>query len=534
MNLETDYLVIGSGAAGLSFALKAAEHSHVIVVTKGEMNECNTNYAQGGICCVTYEPDTFQKHIDDTMVCGGGICDMQAVELVVTRAPQLMKDLVQWGTRFDKTREGRYELAREGGHSEYRILHHKDETGAEIERTLISQVKSHRNIEVLEYHFAIDLLTQHHLGQLVTRHTEGIECYGAYVMDLKRGRIKTILSRVTVIATGGVGNVYNVTTNPGLATGDGIAMAHRAKAVIENMEFIQFHPTALYNPGERPSFLISEALRGFGAILKTQDGKEFMQKYHPMGSLAPRDVVARSIDNEMKVRGDDYVFLDITHRDPKETVSHFPNIYRKCLSIGIDITKEMIPVAPAAHYCCGGVKVDLNGETSIRRLYALGETSCTGLHGANRLASNSLTEAVVYADQAARHSAAHLHEYGLQKGIPAWNADGTTATEEMVLITQNAKEMQQIMSNYVGIVRSNLRLERALRRLEIIFKENEELYLKSTPTKELCELRNMIDVGYLIIKQAQAMKRSIGLHYSLDYPIEQPVEAALRKSSSEF
>ena len=534
MNLETDYLVIGSGAAGLSFALKAAEHSHVIVVTKGEMNECNTNYAQGGICCVTYEPDTFQKHIDDTMVCGGGICDMQAVELVVTRAPQLMKDLVQWGTRFDKTREGRYELAREGGHSEYRILHHKDETGAEIERTLISQVKSHRNIEVLEYHFAIDLLTQHHLGQLVTRHTEGIECYGAYVMDLKRGRIKTILSRVTVIATGGVGNVYNVTTNPGVATGDGIAMAHRAKAVIENMEFIQFHPTALYNPGERPSFLISEALRGFGAIRKTQDGKEFMQKYHPMGSLAPRDVVARSIDNEMKVRGDDYVFLDITHRDPKETVSHFPNIYRKCLSIGIDITKEMIPVAPAAHYCCGGVKVDLNGETSIRRLYALGETSCTGLHGANRLASNSLTEAVVYADQAARHSAAHLHEYGLQKGIPAWNADGTTATEEMVLITQNAKEMQQIMSNYVGIVRSNLRLERALRRLEIIFKENEELYLKSTPTKELCELRNMIDVGYLIIKQAQAMKRSIGLHYSLDYPIEQPVEAALRKSSSEF
>lgn len=534
MNLETDYLVIGSGAAGLSFALKAAEHSHVIVVTKGEMNECNTNYAQGGICCVTYEPDTFQKHIDDTMVCGGGICDLQAVELVVTRAPQLMKDLVQWGTRFDKTREGRYELAREGGHSEYRILHHKDETGAEIERTLISQVKSHRNIEVLEYHFAIDLLTQHHLGQLVTRHTEGIECYGAYVMDLKRGRIKTILSRVTVIATGGVGNVYNVTTNPGVATGDGIAMAHRAKAVIENMEFIQFHPTALYNPGERPSFLISEALRGFGAILKTQDGKEFMQKYHPMGSLAPRDVVARSIDNEMKVRGDDYVFLDITHRDPKETVSHFPNIYRKCLSIGIDITKEMIPVAPAAHYCCGGVKVDLNGETSIRRLYALGETSCTGLHGANRLASNSLTEAVVYADQAARHSAAHLHEYGLQRGIPAWNADGTTATEEMVLITQNAKEMQQIMSNYVGIVRSNLRLERALRRLEIIFKENEELYLKSTPTKELCELRNMIDVGYLIIKQAQAMKRSIGLHYSLDYPIEQPVEAALRKSSSEF
>ena len=520
MNLETDYLVIGSGAAGLSFALKAAEHSHVIVVTKGEMNECNTNYAQGAICCVTYEPDTFQKHIDDTMVCGGGICDMQAVELVVTRAPQLMKDLVQWGTRFDKTREGRYELAREGGHSEYRILHHKDETGAEIERTLISQVKSHRNIEVLEYHFAIDLLTQHHLGQLVTRHTEGIECYGAYVMDLKRGRIKTILSRVTVIATGGVGNVYNVTTNPGVATGDGIAMAHRAKAVIENMEFIQFHPTALYNPGERPSFLISEALRGFGAILKTQDGKEFMQKYHPMGSLAPRDVVARSIDNEMKVRGDDYVFLDITHRDPKETVSHFPNIYRKCLSIGIDITKEMIPVAPAAHYCCGGVKVDTNGETSIRHLYALGETSCTGLHGANRLASNSLIEAVVYADQAARHAASLLPKVDIQEGIPDWDFEGTQHTEEMLMIIQSKREMQTILSNYVGIVRSNLSLKRAMRRLEILWQETEELYNKTKPNRELCELRNMIAVAYLVIKQGREIKESVGCHYNADYPKE--------------
>ncbi len=531
MNLETDYLVIGSGAAGLSFALKVAESAHVVIVTKGEMNECNTDYAQGGICSVTYEPDNFQKHIDDTMVCGAGICDPKAVELVVTRAPQMIKDLVQWGVRFDKTVEGRYELAREGGHSEHRILHHKDETGAEIERSLISQVKSHKNIEVLEYHFAVDLLTQHHLGQLVTRHTPGVECYGAYVMDLKRECIKTILARVTVIATGGVGNVYNVTTNPGVATGDGIAMAHRAKAIISNMEFIQFHPTALYNPGERPSFLISEALRGFGAILKTQDGKEFMHKYHPMGSLAPRDVVARSIDNEMKVRGDDFVYLDITHRDARETINHFPNIYRKCLSIGIDITKEMIPVAPAAHYCCGGVQVDLNGETSIKRLYALGETSCTGLHGANRLASNSLIEAIVYADQAARHSAAHLHEYGLQHGIPQWNDDGTTATEEMILITQNAKEMQQIMSNYVGIVRSNLRLERARRRLEIIFKENEELYLKSKLNKELCELRNMIEVGYLIIKQAQAMKTSIGLHYSLDYPLETCVG---RKIATEF
>ena len=523
MNLETDYLVIGSGAAGLSFALKAAEHSHVIVVTKGEMNECNTNYAQGGICCVTYEPDTFQKHIDDTMVCGGGICDMQAVELVVTRAPQLMKDLVQWGTRFDKTREGRYELAREGGHSEYRILHHKDETGAEIERTLISQVKSHRNIEVLEYHFAIDLLTQHHLGQLVTRHTEGIECYGAYVMDLKRGRIKTILSRVTVIATGGVGNVYNVTTNPGVATGDGIAMAHRAKAVIENMEFIQFHPTSLYNPGERPSFLITEAMRGFGGLLRLQNGKEFMQKYHPMGSLAPRDVVARSIDHELKISGEEFVYLDITHKDPKEVMSHFPNIYKKCLSIGIDLTKDMIPVVPAAHYCCGGIKVNLNGESSIRRLYALGEASSTGLHGGNRLASNSMMEAAVYADAAARHAISVIDSIELQRDIPAWDYEGTAVPEEMALITQDYKEMQQIMTNYVGIVRSDVRLERAKRRLEIIFKETEELYLKSTLSQHLCELRNMIAVGYLIIKQAEARHESVGLHYSIDYPAK-PVE----------
>lgn len=521
MNIVTDYLVIGSGVAGLSFALKVAEHARVVIVTKDEIYQSNTNYAQGGICSVTYPPDTFEKHIRDTEICGAGICDHEAVTMVVTRAPEGIKDLVQWGTHFDKDKSGRYELAREGGHSESRILHHKDITGAEIERALISQVKAHRNITVLEHHFAVDLLTQHHLGQLVTKHTRGIECYGAYVMDMKSGAIMTVLSKFTALAAGGVGNIYNVTTNPGVATGDGIAMAHRARAAIGNMAFIQFHPTPLYNPGERPAFLISEAMRGFGAILRLQNGKEFMHKYHPMGSLAPRDVVARSIDHELKISGEEYVYLDVTHKEPQEVMNHFPNIYRKCLSIGIDITKEMIPVAPAAHYCCGGVKVGLDGESSVKRLYALGETACTGLHGANRLASNSLIEAVVYADQAARHSLRHIEGAKIISGIHDWNDDGMVATEEMSLITQNVKEMQQIMSNYVGIVRSNLRLERAMRRLEIIYKETEELYRKSKLNRSLCELRNMIDVGYLIIKHAQSLRESIGLHYSLDYPVRE-------------
>lgn len=516
-NRECDFLVIGSGIAGLSYALKVAEHGHVILVTKGELNESNTNYAQGGIASVTYTPDSFEKHIKDTLICGAGQCDEDAVRLVVTEAPKQIKALTQWGVHFDKSHSGHYDLAREGGHTEHRILHHKDNTGAEVQRALSRRVKSHKNIEILENHFAVELLTPHHLGKLVKRSTPDIECYGAYVLDLKHHSVFTILSKFTVVATGGVGNIYHTTTNPSVATGDGIAMVHRAKGVIENMEFIQFHPTSLYNPGERPSFLISEAMRGFGAVLKTQDGKEFMHKYHEMGSLAPRDIVARSIDNELKMRGEDFVYLDVTHRDQKDIIDHFPNIYSKCLSIDIDITKDMIPVVPAAHYCCGGVKVDLNGETSIHHLFALGETSSTGLHGANRLASNSLIEAVVYAEQAAKYSASNLQDVDLQYGIPDWDYEGTSHPEEMVLITQNYKEMQQIMSNYVGIVRSNLRLERAMKRLEIIYKETEDLYKVSTLSQNLCELRNMITVGYLIIKQAKELKQSVGLHFSLDY-----------------
>lgn len=520
MNRDCDFLVIGSGLAGLSYALKVADHGRVILATKSELQNTNTYYAQGGIASVTYPPDDFEQHIEDTMVCGSFKNNREVVEMVVRSAPAQIRQLIDWGVDFDTRPDGTYELAREGGHSQNRILHHKDYTGAEIENRLIDRVRQHPNIEILERHFAVDLLTQHHLGKLVKRSLPGTECYGAYLLELKNKEVYLVRAKVTILATGGLGNLYHTTTNPEGATGDGVALVHRAKGVLENMEFIQFHPTSLYNPGERPSFLISEAIRGFGAILRTQQGEEFMQNYHAMGSLAPRDVVARSIDHEMKVSGDEFVYLDITHRDPEQTKEHFPNIYRKCLSIGIDITKDYIPVVPAAHYGCGGVKVDMNGETSIGRLYCIGETASTGLHGANRLASNSLAEAIVYADRAARHSLLAFLDLELQEGLPEWDYKGTSHPEEMVLITQSLKEVQQLMSNYVGIVRSNIRLERAMHRLQIIYDETEHLYRRSTLSKKICELRNMIAVAYLIIKQAQQLKESVGLHFSLDYPMD--------------
>lgn len=516
---KVDFLVIGSGIAGMSFALKVARKGSVALICKSDLEEANTYFAQGGIASVTnLIVDNFDKHIEDTMIAGDWLSDGGAVEQVIRNAPAQIHELINWGVDFDKDEKGDFDLHKEGGHSEFRILHHKDNTGAEIQKSLIEAVKSHPNITVYEQHFAIEILTQHHLGEVVTRQTPDVECYGAYVMELETGKIHTFLSKVTLIATGGVGAVYTTTTNPMVATGDGIAMVYRAKGTVKDMEFVQFHPTALFHPGDRPSFLITEAMRGYGGILRTMDGKEFMQKYDERLSLAPRDIVARAIDNEMKTRGEDHVFLDVTHKDPEETKKHFPNIYEKCLSIGIDITKDFIPVAPAAHYLCGGILVDLDARSSIDRLYAVGECSCTGLHGGNRLASNSLIEAVVYADAAAKHSLSVFEDLTFQENVPEWNDEGTQSSEEMVLITQSAKEVGQIMGTYVGIVRSDLRLERAWKRLDILYEETEDLFKRSTASKDICELRNMINTGYLIMRQAIERKESRGLHFSLDYP----------------
>lgn len=514
-----DFLVIGSGIAGMSFALKVAHKGRVALICKSGLEEANTYFAQGGVASVTnLLRDNFEKHIEDTMIAGDWLSDRAAVEKVVWEAPAQIGELISWGVDFDKDEAGNFDLHREGGHSEHRILHHKDNTGAEIQDSLIKAIQRHPNIKVFENHFAIEILTQHHLGITVTRQTKDIECYGAYIMDISSGQIDTFLSKVTLMATGGIGAVYQTTTNPLVATGDGIAMVYRAKGTVKDMEFVQFHPTAFFHPGDRPSFLITEAIRGYGAVLRTQDGEEFMQKYDKRLSLAPRDIVARAIDNEMKNRGDDFVYLDVTHKDPEETKHHFPTIYERCLEYGIDITTDFIPVAPAAHYLCGGIQVDLDACSSIKRLYAVGECACTGLHGGNRLASNSLIEAVVYADAAARHSLQFADAYSYQENIPVWNDEGVQASEEMVLITQSAKEVGQIMSSYVGIVRSDLRLKRAWVRLDIIYEETESLFKRSVASKEICELRNMINTGYLIMRQAIDRKESRGLHYTLDYP----------------
>ncbi len=518
MQIEFDFLVIGTGVAGMSYALKVADFGTVGLISKTRVEESNTFYAQGGIAAVTYQPDSYQKHIEDTITAGDELCDKDVVNLVISEAPKRIKELIDWGANFDKKSDGNYDLAREGGHSEHRILHHKDNTGEEIQLSLIKQIDAHSSIKTLNYHFAIDLITQHHLGHHTNRHQGNIECYGIYALDIRTKKIKTILAKTVFLASGGIGNIYHTTTNPAIATGDGIAMAYRAKCLIENMEFVQFHPTSLYNTGERPSFLITEAIRGFGAILQTKDKKTFMHKYDQRGCLAPRDIVARAIDNELKLSGDDFIYIDCTKLDPKKLIEHFPNIYKKCKSLGIDITKDLIPVVPAAHYSCGGVITDGNAKSSIKNLYAAGEVSSTGLHGANRLASNSLLEAVVFAHRAANHAISVLPSIKIKNGVPKWNDEGTSHPEEMILITQGFKELQQIMTNYVGIVRSNLRLKRAIDRLNIIYDETELLFEKSTVSQKLCELRNAINVAYIIIKMAKNRRESRGLHYNIDYP----------------
>ncbi len=522
--LQTDFLVIGSGIAGLTFAVKTARRfpdKTITILTKANTDETNTKYAQGGIAVVNDpERDSFDKHITDTLTAGDGLCNREIVEIVIKEGPERVNEIIEWGTRFDKNTEGDYLRGKEGGHSEFRILHHKDITGFEIERALLAEAHKYPNIDIHNHWFVVDIITQHHLGYLVTKSTPDIECYGVYALNLNSGCIEKILAHVTLMASGGAGQAYRTTTNPVIATGDGIAMVYRAKGRIENMEFIQFHPTALYEPGVAPAFLITEAVRGDGGILRNKEGAAFMEQYDPRGDLAPRDIVARAIDSEMKRTGTEHVYLDCRHMDEEKFKAHFPNIYNKCRSIGIDALQQMIPVTPAAHYCCGGIKVDADGQSSIRNLFACGECSSTGLHGANRLASNSLLEALVFAHRCAGKAAEIIQHKKQSPGVPDWNASGTTKPQEMILITQSLKELQLVMSDYVGIVRNNVRLKRAMKRLDLLFAETESLYRTTTLSPQLCELRNLITIGYLIVKSAQFRKESRGLHYNTDYPVQ--------------
>jgi L-aspartate oxidase len=520
---QSDVLVLGSGIGGLSFAIKLAQlrpDLSIIALTKTVERESNTRYAQGGVAAVWDEKrDSFDKHIDDTLIAGDGLCDQEIVKIVVEEGPERVQEIIDWGARFDKeSNKSHYDLGREGGHSEKRILHYKDLTGWEIQRALSEKAATLPNLTVLEHYFAVDIITQHHLGYNITRVTPGIECYGAYALNKLTNDIETLLARVTLVATGGAGQVYKNTTNPTIATGDGMAMVYRAKGRIENMEFVQFHPTALYNPaGENPVFLVSEAVRGYGAILKTRSGEEFMKRYDARGSLAPRDIVARAIDNEMKIHGTEHMYLDCRHLDRDGFVAHFPTIYEKCLSIGIDPMQTMVPVVPACHYMCGGIQVDVMGRTSIHHLYAVGECTSTGLHGANRLASNSLLEALVFGHRIALDVAAHIDTISQRSGIPAWNTEGTTQPKEQVLITQSIKELKEIMSSYVGIVRSNVRLKRASDRLFLLYRESEELYNSTILSPQLCELRNLLTIAYLVTRSASMRRESRGLHFTTDF-----------------
>ncbi len=543
----TDYLIIGSGIAGLSLALKLGRFGTVSIITKKHKAESNTNYAQGGIASVMAENDSFRLHINDTLECGAGLCNAEAVKKIVLDGPERIQELIEIGTNFTKE-HGKLKLGKEGGHSRSRIIHASDLTGKEIERALLNKIAKTPNIEIFEYYFAIDLLTKKNFKR---KNKYRNKCYGIYALNVKTNKVEKIIAGKTILATGGAGQVYKHTTNPAIATGDGIAMGYRAGCGIANMEFIQFHPTTLYEAEKDESssqvFLITEAVRGAGAVLKTIRGKEFMQKYDRRKSLAPRDIVARAIDNEMKKSGDPYVCLDLKNIGEVRIRKEFPNIYKYCLGKGIDITKQMIPVVPAAHYTCGGIVTDLNGRTNLENLYASGEVTMTGVHGANRLASNSLLEAMVFSNaiyedvrrvtqdekrgisnvnsqtsDVKRENAAKKNKSKELKkiydNIYDWNEDETENTEEWILISHNKKEIKEIMSDYVGIVRNKIRLERAYRRMKLMKDEIEDFYKKTKVNVNLLELRNLVTVAYLIIISAMERKESRGLHYMLDFP----------------